>query len=73
MISKEEHHRFMESLRQSLPHHSSADSVKSLREPLFCDGEEDEAEIIKILDEIFGALSEPNPEDQCAAAADADT
>lgn len=74
MISKEEHHLFMESLRQTLPHYSSTDSVKSLREPPFCDGGDDDAEMSKILEEIIEALSESDFDSQCtAAAADNDT
>ena len=68
MISKEEHHLFMESLRQTLPHHSFANLIKSLREPPSCDDGEDDADFDKILAEIFESLSESDLDSQCDTA-----
>ena len=68
MTSKEEHHLFMEGLRRSLPHYTSADSVKSLREPPPCDNVEDDAEFGKELAEILEALSELDLDSQCEEA-----
>ena len=72
MISKEEHHLFMESLRQSLPHHSTVDSVKSLREPPPYDNSEDDAEFDRILAEILEAFSDSSLDSQCTATANSD-
>lgn len=68
MISNEEHHLFMESLRQSLPHHSSADSEKPLRAPPPCNHVEDDEEHDKILAEILEALSGPDRDSPCEEA-----
>ena len=69
MISKEEHHLFMESLRQTLPQYPSPNSVKSLREPSACDNEE----VRKLIEEIFEELSEYDFDTQCTVTADKDT
>lgn len=66
MTSKEEHHLFMESLRQTLPHHSFTNSEKSLRESFFCGDEKDDAE--EVLKQILEALSEFDFSDQYTAA-----
>ena len=56
MTSKQEHHLFMESLRQTLPHHSSTNSEKSLWGLAFCGNEKDDVE--EVLKQILEALSE---------------
>lgn len=66
MTSKEEHHLFMESLRQTLPHHSFTNSEKSLRESFFCGDEKDDAE--EVFKQILEALSEFDFPDQYTAA-----
>lgn len=69
MTSKEEHHFFMESLRQSLPHNTSTDSAKLLREPSTCDNEE----VRKLIEEIFEELSEYDSDTQCTVTEGKDT
>lgn len=65
MTSKEEHHLFMESLRQTLPHHSSTNSEKSLRESSFCGDEKDDVE--EVLKQLLEALSDFDFHKQCTS------
>lgn len=67
MISKEEHHLFMESLRQTLPHHSSTNSEKSLRDSPYGDEKDDVEEVLKL---ILEALPEFDFHNQHAATDD---
>lgn len=54
MISEDEHHLFMESLRQTLPRKTSPDSRKTLQDNPFCE----DADMYNLFEQMFEELSE---------------